>query len=172
MWETQEDIDHTLFIHNVSERLKNNHISQCLAKINSSDETKKLRLYKTFKTQYIMEPYLTHVRDARYRVALSRFRLSSHNLEIELGRHARCKIPVNQRICKNCAMGEVEDEIHFLLKCPKFEAQRLLLLQSADLYFPDFRNQTLKMQFNLLKSPCDSDQMTQLGKFKIGRAHV
>jgi hypothetical protein len=47
--------------------------------------------------------------------------ISSHNLEIEHGRYFN--IPADQRICKLCKLT-VEDEIHFLLECPKLEEAR------------------------------------------------
>ena len=43
------------------------------------------------------------------------FRISSHKLEIEKGRHRRKKLDVKDRICKFCKSGEVEDEKHMLL---------------------------------------------------------
>ena len=49
-------------------------------------------------------------------VLTTKFRISSHQLEIECGRYR--KIPASQRICKLCNL-EVEDELHFLLECPK-----------------------------------------------------
>jgi hypothetical protein len=47
---------------------------------------------------------------------------SSHNLELEHdGRYFN--ISADQRICKLCKLT-VEDEIHFLLECPKLEEAR------------------------------------------------
>jgi hypothetical protein len=54
---------------------------------------------------------------------LAKFRISSHSLKIEKGRHAR--IPLTQRLCITCSEGEVEDEIHFMWKCKKYEDIRL-----------------------------------------------
>ena len=36
---------------------------------------------------------------------------------IEKGRHFHPKIPVDQRIRTSCSLNEVEDELHFMLKC-------------------------------------------------------
>jgi hypothetical protein len=33
-------------------------------------------------------------------------------------------IPRNERICKNCTNQEIEDETHFLTRCPKFSGER------------------------------------------------
>ena len=48
--------------------------------------------------------------------AIAKFRLSSHNLRIETGRHMRPVTSVDQRKCLNCNTDNVEDERHFLLK--------------------------------------------------------
>ena len=44
-------------------------------------------------------------------------RMSSHNLTIEHGRHTNT--PMNNRNCKLC-QSDIEDEFHFVLKCPPF----------------------------------------------------
>ena len=52
-------------------------------------------------------------------MAVARLRMSAHILAIETGRHVRPKICKDLRIHKNCDLEEVEDESHFLLKCPR-----------------------------------------------------
>ena len=47
----------------------------------------KLRMYRTIKHSFGREPYIDLVSDARYRVAVTKIRTSSHPLEIERGRH-------------------------------------------------------------------------------------
>ena len=44
--------------------------------------------------------------------------LSSHCLAVEMLR--RDDIPRHQRLCQFCDLGEVEDETHFLLRCPVY----------------------------------------------------
>ena len=46
-----------------------------------------LRLYKLYKTNFVIEPYLLHVHNDKHRYALSKFRCNSHFLEIERARH-------------------------------------------------------------------------------------
>ena len=53
---------------------------------------------------------------------LCRFRISAHRLQIERGRYQG--IPPDQRLCAQCGSGEVENEIHFILTCPKFTKER------------------------------------------------
>ena len=85
-------------------------------------ERNKLRSYRQFKNIYKREEYLDYIQDFRTRSNFCRFRLSSHNLMIEIGRHSN--IDANNRICKKCDSGEVEDEKHALMICAKHNEQR------------------------------------------------
>ena len=46
-----------------------------------------LRSYIKFKTDFRLESYLLIIKDNKLRKLLSKFRLSSNNLQVELGRH-------------------------------------------------------------------------------------
>ena len=48
-------------------------------------------------------------------------------LRIESGRYERPHLKACYRICKQCMLGEVENEEHFMLKCPKHSFRRNLL---------------------------------------------
>ena len=78
--------------------------------------------YCTYKHEFEYENYLDHISDNKLRISLTKFRLSSHNLEIETGRYDN--IPREERFCKNCSMKAVETEYHFLLVCPKYISLR------------------------------------------------
>ena len=73
-----------------------------------------MRSYALFKFEFECETYLNAVRDRRYRNAISIFRLGSHNLEIEGGRHCNHKVPVSERLCFRCKC--IENEQHFLFR--------------------------------------------------------
>ena len=45
-----------------------------------------------------------------------RFRMGSHMLPIEQGRHLQ--LPRHRRVCKLCHAGALGDERHLLLECP------------------------------------------------------
>ena len=66
------------------------------------------------------QPYLDILQIQKYRRNLSRLRVSSPRLEIEMGRWAKPnKIPSDNRICKSCNV--LEDEFHFILECTLFQ---------------------------------------------------
>ena len=57
------------------------------------------------------------------RIALTKLGVSSHRLEIEMGRWARPeRIEFDDRKCKLC--NKLEDEFHFALECPLCDDSR------------------------------------------------
>ena len=129
-WDVQYIDDRTLGV--IKERIYNLYMSKCMEDINDSDKYPKLRTYKLFKTQFKLEPYLTSTKNHNFNLALFRLRISSHNLRIETGRHTKPnKTPINERVCLYCSEQDVEDEPHFLLKCPLYTEERLNLLQAV-----------------------------------------
>ena len=58
-----------------------------------------------FKYNFELESYLNLDIDKNYKLALTRFRTSSHSLMIETGRYEN--IPREQRICQFCNMGKI-----------------------------------------------------------------
>jgi len=75
--------------------------------------------------QYGYKEYLSRVNNAQLRRSLACFRCVNHKLQIELGRQVKpVKVPVQQRYCKLCNLGAVEDEDHFLLVCPAYQSVR------------------------------------------------
>ena len=82
----------------------------------------KLKFYKIFKKSHEREPYLDFIPDFHIRKIITKFRCSDHILEIEKGRHKNKK--VEARLCKLCNKS-IEDEIHFLNNCDKYNSLRL-----------------------------------------------
>ena len=104
--------------------------------LHQRDKLPKLDTYKIIKSDYRIEPHILYVRNKRYQRALTRLRVSSHKLNIEVGRDSRPYSPRHQRFCLYCDTGEIDDEIHFLLKCPFHSAGRFSLLQEIVHYLP------------------------------------
>ena len=73
----------------------------------------KMRTYCLFKDNVKFEPYLANEKNIKTRTAVSKFRLSDHRLEIEIGRYFRPPKKPEERLCTIC--NTTEDEIHCLL---------------------------------------------------------
>jgi hypothetical protein len=82
----------------------------------------KLEYYKQFKTHFEFEDYLSFINNISLRKQLSCMRLSSHALEIEVGRYNN--INRENRICKLCNQNTIESEYHFLLCCTRYSEIR------------------------------------------------
>ena len=80
--------------------------------------------YICYKKEYECEDYLLLVRDYKLRMNISKLRLSSHCLNIEVGRHTRPKVERKNRVCKLCNNGVIEDEEHFVMACPVYQKER------------------------------------------------
>ena len=78
----------------------------------------RLQVYKSIKDEFQIEDYL-QIPIFEARKLITKIRCSDHSLEIEKGRHLN--IPREERICKVCNTGEVENEHHFLIKCNRYE---------------------------------------------------
>ncbi len=57
---------------------------------------------------------------------------------MEKGRHKKSWLPPEERVCGHCTTGEVETEMHFLLKCDKYRYVRVEYFQRFNLLIPDF----------------------------------
>ena len=66
---------------------------------------KKLAGYKEIKSNYLLETYLSQVKDLNKRVAVTKLRLSAHNLPGEIGRYSNT--PKKNRLCTLCNLGEI-----------------------------------------------------------------
>ena len=62
----------------------------------------RLSTYSRIKHDFNQEKYLNTINENKYRIALTKFRTSAHNLEIEKERHLPVKISRCERICKQC----------------------------------------------------------------------
>ena len=66
-------------------------------------------------------------------VGIAQLRTSTHKLAIETGRYQRPVVPSNERVCRICNSGQVEDEIHFIGQCTAYNEHRKLLIQEMNL---------------------------------------
>ena len=73
--------------------------------------------------------------------AVAKLRLGNYNLRwlrIENGRHSTPKLPEHLRICQCCSSSEVENEVHFLLSCNRYDAIRKSLMDDIISKYSDF----------------------------------
>ena len=118
IWLMQQASSTTLQL--IKRRILDNYYQTWYANINNSP---KLESYCIFKHKFEFEKYLDNINDKKLRINLTKFRLSSHDLYIEVGRYNN--IPRDQRICQNCSMNVPETEYHFLLVCEKYRNLRM-----------------------------------------------
>ena len=79
---------------------------------------------------------------------------------IEKGRHYN--IPREDRICPNCSLKEIEDEMHFLLCCPCHNLSRINLLSTISMNCHLFNNMCKFDQFLWLMNCEDIDVLCKL----------
>lgn len=123
----------------------------------------KLRTYTKFKTNQGFEKYLSLVSNFELRRSLTKFRVSSHHLQIESGRYQGT--PPHLRLCQQCDLGEIEDEIHFLLCCPKYNNERQLLFSAITQSCFNFTNLDLQQKFIWLMTCEDASLLRELSNF-------
>ena len=115
-------------------------------------EDSKLRTYGKFKTEPGFEKYLDNIQCVKERIALTKLRLSNHVLMIEKGRHLN--VDKNLRFCPFCP-GIVEDEKHFIARCPQYRHLRTELLNNAKDTIPSILNHSddQKLIYLVSKTP-------------------
>ena len=86
------------------------------------------------------------------RSLLAQFRLGILPLHIETGRYTNT--PIDQKICKICDFGEIENEYHFIMTCPEYESARIELFEIARTKIVNMLNYSAGDQFILLLKYC------------------
>ena len=105
-------------------------------------------LFKNAKETLVLSNYLSKIKNREQRRLLAKLRLGVLPLEIEKGR--RSNLDRSDRLCKLCHANEVEDEIHFLLKCPVLESTRCQFINSIVAAHPNFIFNNTYQQINYL----------------------
>ena len=134
-WEVQ--YFDTSLLATAKEKLYKKFMNTCITDIQDPDLYPKLRTYRKFKDEYRMEKYLMH-KNIKHVKFMAKFRLSSHTLRIETGRHERPKLPAENRLCTLCNLNLVEDEFHFVLICDLYTHERNDLLDVCNEELPEF----------------------------------
>lgn len=115
VWLQQNVGNPNAFLAILKQRLKDNFIQKWNAEIN---ESSRAIFYRTFAS-FQLQDYINIVQVKKFRTALAKLRVSSHRLEVEMGRWARPeRIAYENRKCRICNV--LEDEFHFILECPLY----------------------------------------------------
>ena len=118
--------------------------------INDNSNNPILRTYKLFKLSHYMKNHISCKLDNKYKKAIAQFRVNSHKLDIETGRHEKPIIPFNCRVCKYCQPDFIDDEQHFLLDCHFHDDDIYTLLEVMSNYINDLdgKNSREKLTHN------------------------
>ena len=152
VWRQQFDINIPFAL--IRQRILDTYKQIWYSEINNSN---RLQAYNIFKHNFEIENYLNLEIDPKYKLALTRFRTSSHSLMIETGRYEN--IQREQRICQFCNMRKVEDEYHFLLVCPNYQVLRRKFFKPYFCHWPTL------IEFEILLSKTSKPSITSLAKF-------
>ena len=142
--------------------IKQNFVNKWHAEINNRPNTI-IETYALYKSQYVSEKYLDMISDPKYRIAVSKLRASSHNLEIERGRYTRPKVNPENRLCPLCYV--VDNEIHFVVRCRINETLRITLWNEINAIDSGFAYLDDKDKLCYLMSCCDRNVLSWFGKF-------
>ena len=91
----------------------------------------KLRLYRSFKSDYATEQYCKMILPPAHRSAFSKFRLGVAPIRIETGRYEG--LNVESRVCPFCNNNSVESELHVMFNCNVYNDLREELYAKASM---------------------------------------
>ena len=86
------------------------------------ERSTKCQFYKHLTDTFCLQNYVTKSLTCNVITAICKIRCSSHKLSIEQGRYM--SVERNQRLCLMCNLSDIEDEFHFILKCPLYKDLR------------------------------------------------
>ena len=152
-------------------------ISSAQTMINELDEENwninrykdKLRYYNMYKCNREKEEYLSYNITRYQRSLMAQFRFGILPLEIEVGRFR--DIPLCNRICLMCNLNVVEDEIHFLCECKRYDDYRSVLFATATEADPNFPSKDIIDKFVYLMSDQQKSVITFLTNSVQKRIH-
>ena len=132
---TSNDISHVP-LQTVKEHLVKKDTHQWKLSVASKPQ---LRTYALFKINLKTELYVSLLIPKCKRSIFCQFRSGILPLAIATGRYRN--VPADERLCEICNLNLVEDEIHFLCFCPRYQELRTELYQnvlSLDCLFPQY----------------------------------
>ena len=108
----------------------------------------KLRTYRKYKFDNSIEPYLNMFISRSNRAFFSQLRLGVLPIRIETGRYQNERL--EERVCMVCRQNDVEDEFHFVMKCPHYNTPRRELFDKVVTLCPIFYHLNNQEKFIML----------------------
>ena len=159
----------SFYVNNLYKRLKNTFKNswnkELFSDVRKKSHGNKLRTYRTFKTQFCTEDYLTKCKNEIHRKQIARFRLSAHKLNIERLRYVHPRIPPEERLCTNCSRNVCEDELHFLMECDKYNSLRHVFFEKISRHCHAFHDLAITNKFKFLCGSREEYIIKLLGDF-------
>ena len=121
------------------------------------NESARGNLYRHLVDNFCLQFYLCKPIDFQYKKFITRFRISAHNLNIETGRYYNENR--NNRLCTLCNLNDIEDEFHFILKCPFYHDIRIKYIKKY------YYNRPSVWKLVQLLSVQNLKELYNLGKF-------
>jgi hypothetical protein len=116
----------------------------------------KLRYYNQFKDKDLNEPYIVNFMSRYNRSLLAKLRFGVLPLQIETDRYTRIKDDITgqyrlllreERVCRICKNGEIEDELHFVCICDVYKVSRRILFEKVNMINNEFVEWNLQDKF-------------------------
>jgi hypothetical protein len=82
----------------------------------------RLSIYRQIKSNFELEKYVEVINNPKHRGLLAKGRMGTLPIRVETGRYRG--IAREERICQHCDGHAVEDEVHLLLYCDKYNVMR------------------------------------------------
>ena len=121
---------------------------------------------------FLWKKYLYKIKNIRHKIVPTRLRLSNHSLLIETGRHLRPKLERHERKCFICR-DEIENELHFVIKCPLYSSERKTLYKSLTQNSKHFESLTTDEQkFIYVMTNEDDEVMENLARFVFNSMQI
>ena len=111
----------------------------------------KFRNMQSFKTEYVVDPYLLNRMPKTYRSSLAKFRCGAAPSRLETCRFERLR--VEDRVCHQC--NEVETEFHVLIVCPFYDDLRKSLFNECREFCHNFNDFSDAEKLNVILAHSD-----------------
>jgi hypothetical protein len=116
----------------------NHYLSQNGKKQINQFSDSKLKIYNICKSNFGLEKYLTIVNNFELRRSFTKLHTSSHRYQ---------GVPRHNRVCTKCSSNIIEDELHFLFECSKYDEDRESMLFEITTAYRNLKSKQTDLAF-------------------------